>query len=108
MNAASVDNSRPWITSDQAGLMAVEIILHKRTVILQWSQFIYAEGSDDEVRLYFASHEILIRGAGLRALLTDAKTQHVSSIYEPARADHFPVPGARFIREIEVRRIDAN
>jgi hypothetical protein len=105
MNTASAD--KPWTNTNELVSPALEVVLHKRTVILHWGQFIYAEGSDDEIRIAFASHDILIRGAGLLALLADVKAQHVASIYEPVRADRFPGPGARFIREIEVRRIDA-
>jgi hypothetical protein len=106
MNTVSADRT-PSTTTDAIVSIALEVVLHKRTVILHWSQFIYAEGSDDEIRIAFASHDILIRGAGLLALLADIKAQHVATIYEPIRSDRFPGPGARFIREIEVRRIDA-
>jgi len=60
MNAASAGNKRPWATgaSDETCL-ALEIILLKRTVVLSWGQFIFAEGSDDEVRLAFSSHDVI-------------------------------------------------
>ena len=108
MNTVSVDNKKPWSNSQDEVPMALEIVLLKRTIVLSWSQFVYAEGSDDEIRVAFASHDVIIRGAGLTALLADVSAQRVSSINEPARPDRFPSTAARFIREIEVRRIDAN
>jgi hypothetical protein len=107
MNTALADSAKPWTNTDDLGSVALEIALLKRTVILHWNQFIYAEGRDDEIRIAFGSHDILVRGTGLLALLADVKAQHVATIYEPTRSDRFPGPGARFIREIEVRRIDA-
>ena len=108
MNTASVDNNKPWTISQDEISMALEIVLLKRTIVLSWSQFVYAEGSDDEIRIAFASHDVIIRGAGLAALLADVSAQRVASINEPTRPDRFPGAAARFIREIEVRRIDAN
>ena len=57
--------------------------------------------------MVFGTHDVIVRGAGFSALLADISAQHVASIHEPARADRFPGTTARFIREIEVRRIDA-
>ena len=47
----------------------LEVVLAKQTLILSWNQFVYAEGSDDEVRIAFASHDVIVRGAGLSMLL---------------------------------------
>ena len=106
MNTVSVDK-KPWTISQDETSRALEIVLLKRTIVLSWSQFVYAEGSDDEIRIAFASHDVIIRGAGLAALLADVSAQRVASINEPARPDRFPGTAARFIRDIEVRRIDA-
>lgn len=108
MNTALVDSRRAWVTSqDSIPPTALEIVLLKRTVVLSWSQFVYAEGSEDEVRMAFASHDVILRGAGLGALLADVSAQRVISIRETARADRFSGDPARFIRDVEVRRIDA-
>jgi hypothetical protein len=108
MSTASADSRQPWVNTTEAIATSLEIVLLKRTVILHWGQFIYAEGSDDEIHLAFGSHDVVVRGAGLSALLTDISTQRVASVHEPARSDRFPGTAVRFIREIEVRRIDAN
>ena len=70
MNTVSVDK-KPWTINEGEISMALEIVLLKRTIVLSWSQFVYAEGSDDEIRIAFASHDVIIRGAGLAALLAD-------------------------------------
>jgi hypothetical protein len=87
---------------------ALTVVLLKQTLVLSWNQFIYAEGSDDEIRIAFATHDIVVRGAGLTSLLQAITANQVASIREPARSDRFPAQSTRFIREIEVRRADAN
>jgi hypothetical protein len=86
----------------------VEVVCPKQTVILAWNQFVYAEGSDDEIRLAFASHDVIVKGAGLLPLLQAITTQQVIAIRQSIRRAAFPGPAARFIREIEVRRVDAD
>lgn len=107
MNAALVGSRRPWVTSQDSMPPALEIVLLKRTVVLSWNQFVYAEGGNDKVRIAFASHDAIVRGAGLGPLVADVSAQCVLSIHEPARADRFSGEPARFIRDVEVRRVDA-
>lgn len=107
MNAASA--GKPWSVAgdDDVIGMALEVVLLKRTIVLSWGQFVYAEGSDDEVRLAFTSHDVIVRGSGLTPLLSDVCSHRVTEIREPSRPDRFPSSAVRFIREVEVRRIDA-
>jgi hypothetical protein len=108
MNVVSVASDKPWITSPAEVPMALEIVLLKRTVVLSWSQFVYAERTDDEVRIAFASHDVLLKGAGLFPLLADISAQRVRAIYEPVRSDRFSGAAGRFIREITVARVDVH
>lgn len=108
MSVVSAGRQRPWIVPSDDLCLALEVVLLKRTIVLSWCQFIYAEGSDEEVRLAFSSHDVIVRGAGLAPLLSDVSAQRVTEIREPARAERFPAIAWRFIREVEVRRIDAN
>ena len=97
-----------YVTSADSAPPALEIITPRQTVVLAWSQFVFAEGSDDEIRIAFASHDVIVRGAGLLPLLQAIKSQQAVSIRQSARHETFPGPAAaRFVREIEVRRIDA-
>jgi hypothetical protein len=107
MNAASVDRN-PWTVRNGDRPPALEIALLKNTLVLSWNQFVFAEGGDDEIRIAFASHDVVVRGTGLTALLQAITANQVSSIREPTRSERFPAQGARFVREIEVRRVDGD
>jgi hypothetical protein len=107
MNVASVDkNKAPWVisTADQAA--ALEIVLLRQTVIISWNQFVYAEGGADEVRMAFASHDLVVKGAGLDPLLRAIAANRVVLIRESDRAERFSDHAERFIREIVVQKIE--
>jgi hypothetical protein len=67
--------------------ITLEIVLLKRTYILPWTQFLYAEGSNDEVRIAFATHDVVVKGSRLEALLADLAAQRIARLEEPTRAD---------------------
>jgi len=60
VNTASVDKA-PWVISAADQPPALEIVLLRHTVVLSWSQFVYAEGGDDEVQIAFASHDVVVK-----------------------------------------------
>jgi hypothetical protein len=105
MNTASADNPRSWWVSADERVNALEVALRKQTYVLPWHQFLYAVGGDDEVRAVFAMHEVIVKGAGLTALLSDLAAQTVSVIREPIRADRFLSSGDRGIRDVFVREL---
>ena len=85
MNTALVDSNKPWVIASGEISMTLEIVLLKRTVVLSWNQFVFAEGSDDEVQIAFATHDVIIRGVGLTVLIADVSAQVrgvVRSTYE--------------------------
>jgi len=106
MNAGSVD-SRSWRVSLGHRPVALEIALLKRSYVLPWSQFLYAEGGDDEVHAFFATHVVIVRGAGLTALLADLAAENVTVVREPARVDRFQAGADRSIREVIVQKLEA-
>ena len=106
MISTSIDRSRPWIAKDHDRLPSLEIRLLKRSLVLPWSQFLYAEGSDEEIRLSFATHEVVVKGAGLGALLGDLSSQRVSIMQEPARPDRFITDSGPRITSISVRKME--
>ena len=106
MNTPLIDKS-PWTISADSMAPTLEVVLAKQTLILSWNQFVYAEGSDDEVRIAFASHDVIVRGAGLSMLLRAIPGHHVASIREAARWERFSTAEMRCIRQIEIRRINA-
>ncbi len=104
MNAASVDSEYEWRTVARERPTGLEIVLLKRTYVLPWSQFLYAEGSDDEIRLVFATHDVIVEGNGLGSILTELAEQSIPRLNEPTRADRFDGSGPTRIREIRVEK----
>jgi hypothetical protein len=83
------------------------VVLLKRIYSLPWSQFLYAEGTGEEVRAAFSTHDLVIKGCGLAALLADFAAQQVAILREPARTDRFAASDGPRISELQVRRVEA-
>ena len=75
-------------------------------MVLSWHQFVYAEGDGEQLRIAFASHDMVINGAGLDPLLSAIAAHRVVSLRESVRSERFSAQAGRFIREIVVRRIE--
>jgi hypothetical protein len=88
MTMASAD-SPSWIINTTEPPATLEGILAKQRLVLAWSQFVYAEGGADQVRIAFASHDVVIKGAGLDPLMHAIAAHRVASIREVARAERF-------------------
>ena len=106
MNTASA-NSGSWTINTAEPPATLEVVQAKQRLVLAWSQFVYAEGGADQVRIAFASHDVVVKGAGLDPLMHAVAAHRVASIREDTRAGHFSAGGARFIREISIRKIEA-
>ena len=106
MISTSIDNSKPWIANDHDRPASMEIRLLKRTFVLPWSQFLYAEGGSDEICLCFATHEVVVKGAGLGALLADLSGHRVRLLQELVRADRFSTESKPRIKSIAVRKVE--
>jgi len=104
VSTASGDSERPWRTNGDGSPHSLELVLIDRTYVLPWTQFLYAEGSDDEVRLVFATHDVVVRGAGLQALLADLAAQRLVGLNEPHRAERFTARSRMCIRELFVTK----
>jgi hypothetical protein len=105
MNRVSADKPKTWETRQERPAL-LEIVLLKRTYMLPWSQFLYAEGDEKEVRIAFPMHEVTIRGAGLQLLLADLADQRIGQLHEPSRADQFEEGRVPCIREIRVSKME--
>ena len=105
MNMVSGGNV-PWVISSGDPAATLEILLRTQTVILSWHQFVYAEGNSEELRIAFASHDVVIKGAGLDPLLPAVASHRVLSLSESLRSERFSGHAGRFIHEIVVRRIE--
>ena len=106
MNVVSAGNG-PWVISAGDPVATLEIVLQKQTVVLSWHQFVYAEGDSEQVRMAFASHDVVINGAGLDPLLSAIAARRVASLRESVRSERFSAPAVRFISEIVVRRVES-
>jgi hypothetical protein len=107
VSTASVGSELPWRTGREASQSSLELVLIDRTYVLPWTQFLYAEGSDDEVRLVFATHDVLVRGAGLQVLLADLAAHRLVGLNEPLRAELFTARTAMCVRELVVTKAES-
>ena len=105
MTLASADNQS--VVSEYYPL-GLQVILLRQTYVLPWSQFLYAEGGNDEIRLIFSTHDILIKGKNLSALASDLAAHRVAKLQEPFGPDRFLNETGVFIREISVHQVGQN
>jgi hypothetical protein len=96
----------PWVISSGDPAATLEILLQTQTVILSWHQFVCAEGNGEELRIAFASHDVVIKGVGLDALLTAIASHRVVSLRGSLRSERFSGQAGRFIHEIVIRKIE--
>ena len=101
---SAYDQTRSMTTLDHP--LALEVMLLKRTYVLPWSQFLYAEGDNDEIRLTFSTHDVLVKGSDLNSLIAVLAANGIARLQEPARSDRMLAVTGPFIREISVEKID--
>jgi len=106
MTGASNEVSRNWSPTASERPINLEIIMLKRTFVIPWSQFLYAEGGEDEVRLAFSTHDILVAGKCLGSLMRDLSAQRVSLLQEPVRAERFGSDMGPQIISISIRKME--
>lgn len=104
MRSASVGSEVAWQVNER-GPHALEVVLHQATYVLPWSQFLYAEGGEDEVRLVFATHDVMVKGSGLGALLTDVAAHKLAALVEPSSPDRFLGRSLPRVRALAVRKV---
>ena len=103
----SSDDRAPWKVETQERPSGLSIVLSNRIYILPWCQFIYAEGSADEVRIAFTTHDVLINGSHLDLLIDDLCAQKISQLRKPGRLDKFGFNGGVIITGISVRKVES-
>ena len=106
MTTVSSDNPKTWIAATDERPSALEVILLKRTYVIPWTQFLYAEGGEDEVRLAFATHDVVVNGSYLHSLLSDLSSQRLRLLREPARAERFRHESGPVITSVSVRKVE--
>jgi hypothetical protein len=105
--SGTLGDQRGWITEHHA-TPGLQVVLLKKTYVFPWSQFLYAEGTAEEVRVAFTTHDIVIKGALLGSLLDELTAQRVARLSEPARTDKFIGRSAGKITALLVRKPDGN
>jgi hypothetical protein len=106
MTEALSDIRRSWTPTGNETPNSLEVNLLKRSFVLPWNQFLYAEGGEDEVRLAFSTHDILVTGNHLGLLLADLSAQRVSRLREPVRAERFGSDTEPQIISILVQKVE--
>ena len=106
MSVVSAGSNRGWRNGREHSQLTLEVVLLGKTYLLPWTQFLYAEGGDDEVRLVFATHDVIAKGSGLSALLADVAAQRLVGMDEPSRATRFGA-GDRCVHELVVRKVES-
>ena len=104
MNAISVDRQRNGKAIGPERQIGLEIVLLKRMYVFPWSQFLYAEGGNDEIRAVFTTHEVVVRGTALTGLLAELAGQRIARLQEPARTDRFDESSGPVVQQLIVER----
>jgi hypothetical protein len=97
---------KPWGVDTTSRVYRLQVILLKRVYVLPWAQFLYAEGSGDEVQAFFSTHDVVVRGSGLDSLRADFAAQRITILQEPARTDKFAESAGPRSLELKVRRVE--
>jgi hypothetical protein len=107
MSTHSIDSPNSWKTTTHDRPAGLEVVLLKRSYVLPWSQFLFAEGGDNEIRLAFATHDVVIKGSGLGSLLVEFAAQRIARLQQPVRSDRFASGAAPSIHELSVVKIES-
>ena len=105
---ASDSEQTPWMVDRGRRPYCIRVELPKRTFVLPWAQFLYAEGAADAVRAVFSVHDVVITGCGLEGLLAELAAQAVTVIRQPGRAESFPAASGPRVVAVDVRRIEGS
>jgi hypothetical protein len=85
---------------------SLAIILQNHAFVFPWSQFLDAEGRDDEVRITFSTHYVVIARNHPSQFMADLSNQHLSALRQPVRAEMFGLASAAHITGITVRKVE--
>jgi hypothetical protein len=84
----------------------LEVVLLRRTIVLPWSQFLFAEGDNEEIRLAFSTHDVVVTGSRLSVLIEDLAARRLSRLQESGRADRFSSTVGFQIASISAQKVD--
>lgn len=78
-----------WEVAENGRPLSLLVRLRQRSVVLPWALFLFAEGTDAELRAVFHTHVLTVQGAGLGELLSSFGQQIVVELVEPDRTVKF-------------------
>jgi hypothetical protein len=104
---ALVGESKGWAVEPEQRIYGLQIVKLKQVYVLPWAQFLYAEGTSEEVRAVFSTHDLVVKGSDLTRLLSDFACQRITILKEPARTDRFTNIDGPHITDVEVNRVEA-
>jgi len=84
----------------------LEVVLLKKTFVLPWSQFLFAEGGNEVIRLAFSTHDVIVTGSRFEKLLEDLSARRLRRLQEPGRTDRFGSTLGPKIASISVQKVD--
>ncbi len=102
--ASASDSRTGWSVAENGRATALVVRLRQKSYVLPWSMFLYAEGTDAEVRAVFHTHEVLVQGAGLTSLLRDVAGQMVNELAEPERTAKFTAVAGPHLTAVTVNQ----
>ena len=105
MTTTSAYDPQPWTVEAHDHPLGLEIQLLRCTFVLPWTQFLYAEGGNEEIRLAFSTHDVVVKGFHLDSLLAALSAQRVSRLRESVRADRFSSGAPLQISAISVQKV---
>jgi hypothetical protein len=92
-----------WEVAEKGGrAISLLVQLRQRSYVLPWGLFLFAEGTDTEVRALFHTHTVLVQGVGLMTLLGYVAEQRVSELVEPDRTVKFTKPSGPQVTAVSV------
>jgi hypothetical protein len=78
-----------WDVDRQRHVYGMHVVSHKRSYVLPWTQFLYADGTATEVRAIFSLHTVIVKGVALEGLLSDLARHVVTELRQPMRVEAF-------------------
>ena len=98
------DNCREIAPGDHPAGLQIKLV--RRTYVFPWSQFVFAEGDADEIRMAFSTHDVVISGGKLDTLLADIAAQRLNLLKEPVRAEKFASFSTPQITDIFIKKVE--
>jgi len=88
--------SEDWyLTEDDARALSLTIQKRRGVFVLPYIRFVAASGDSSAIKIFFASHIVLVSGSGLETLLDALALQRVHRLMEPTENEgKFAVRGA--------------